>query len=156
INLGDVMVEGGDLYGDGVNIAARLEALAEPGSVLVAQAVANNVRSKASLSIEDLGDRSLKNLAGPVRVYRVRGRGSPNQAKESEHPALARASIAVLPFVNLSGDAEQEYFADGLTEDLITELSRFKSLQVTARNSSFHFKGKAPKIPDLGRELQVA
>ena len=155
INLGDIMVEGGDLYGDGVNIAARLEGIAEPGSVLVSGTAFDYVRNKVDSGFEDLGTRSLKNIGEPVRVYRVRPGGEPGRAG----PALAlpdKPSIAVLPFTNMSGDSGQEYFSDGITEDIITELSRFRSLFVIARNSSFTFKGKAMKVQDIARELGVA
>ena len=156
VNLGDVIIEGADLYGDGVNIAARLETLAEPGGILVSHTVVSQVRGKVQLSFEDLGERSLKNLTEPVRIYRVSAGKPAGEAEAGDAPASLRGSIAVLPFTNMSGDPEQEYFANGLTEDIITELSHFKSLRVTARNSTFHFKGNAPKLIELGRELKVA
>jgi adenylate cyclase len=154
VNLGDVMVEGGDLYGDGVNIAARLEAIAEPGSILVSGTTHDYVRNKVKAGFDDLGTQSLKNIAEPVRVYRVRL----EPAGEIQRPVLAlpdKPSIAVLPFVNMSGDPEQQYFSDGVTEDIITELSRFRSLFVIARNSSFAFRDKAMKVQDIARELGV-
>jgi TolB-like protein len=154
INLGDVMVEGSDLYGDGVNIAARLEALADPGSVFVSRTVFNHVRGKVKLGFDDLGERQLKNFAEPVRVYRVRPGG---EAAETR-PVLAlpdKPSIAVLPFQNLSGDPEQEYFTDGMVEDIITALSRMRWLFVIARNSSFTYKGRAVDVKQVGRELGV-
>jgi adenylate cyclase len=155
INLGDVVVEGGDLYGDGVNIAARLEALADPGSVYVSQTVFGHVRGKVACGFEDLGERSLKNMPEPVRVYRLSGTVPfAKQAPVASDQSL-KPSIAVLPFTNMSGDPQQEYFADGMTEDIITELSRFRSLLVIARNSSFSYKGRSPKIQDVGRELGV-
>jgi adenylate cyclase len=154
INLGDVMVEGSDLYGDGVNIAGRLEALADPGSVVVSRTVFDHVRGKVKLGFDDLGEQQLKNIAEPVRIYRLRPDGKSAIAR----PALAlpdMPSIVVLPFENMSGDPEQEYFADGLTENIITGLSRFRDLFVIARHSSFAYKRKAAKIPDVCRELGV-
>ncbi len=153
VNLGDVIVEGDDLYGDGVNLAARLQALAEPGAVYVSQAVAEQTRGKLEVRFEDLGERALKNIAQPARIFRMVAGG---EASEPDGLSLPdRPSIAVLPFTNMSGDPEQEYFSDGITEDIITELSRFRSLFVIARNSSFHYKGKSPKIQEIGRELGV-
>jgi adenylate cyclase len=154
INLGDVMVEGSDLYGEGVNISARLEALADPGSIVVSRTVFNHVRGKVKVGFDDLGEQQLKNIADPVRIYRLR----PGGAAAIARPALAlpeKPSIAVLPFENMSGDPDQEYFADGLTENIITGLSRFRDLFVMARHSSFAYKGKAAKIPDVCRELGV-
>ena len=157
VNLGDVMVEGSDLYGDGVNIAARLEALAEPGGVLVSQTVFSHVRGKVALEFEDLGERSLKNIAEPVRVYRVDGAAACNSQGEAGGPGEAvKRSIAVLPFVNMSGDPEQEYFSDGITEDIITDLSKISGLFVVARNSVFTLKGKPVKAQQASRELGAA
>ena len=153
LNLGDVMVEGSDIYGDGVNIASRLEALADPGSVFVSRTVYNHVRGKLKLGFEDLGDQQLKNIAEPVRIYRVQ---SLNEARG--HPMLAlpdKPSIAVLPFQNMSVDPEQEYFADGIVEEIITALSRIRWLFVIARNSSFTYKGRAVGVKQIGRELGV-
>jgi Predicted integral membrane protein len=156
INLGDVMIEGGDLYGDGVNIAARLEALAEPGSVYISQTVFSHIQAKVNLRFEDLGERSLKNMVDPLRVYRVfPSAGSGTEAKPGEINSPSKPSIAVLPFTNMSGDPEQEYFSDGITEDIITELTRFRQLFVIARNSSFMFRGKSVDIADVGRKLGV-
>jgi adenylate cyclase len=153
INLGDVIVEGSDLYGDGVNIAARLEARAEPGSVCVSGKVRNEVGNKLNVGFDDLGEHSLKNMAEPIRVYRVSS-GSPGAMTESHDQALlSKPSIAVLPFANMSGDPEQQYFADGITEDIITELSRFSSLFVIARNSSFRYRNRSLDIKQVGREL---
>jgi adenylate cyclase len=156
VTLGDVTVEGGDIYGDGVNIAARLEGIAEPGTIYISGAVYDQVKGRLKLDYEDLGSQQLKNISEPVRVIRVRL----NQAIEAQTrpvPFLPdKPSIAVLPFTNMSGDLEQEYFSDGITEDIITELSRFRSLLVIARNSSFVFKNKAIKVQDVGRELGVA
>ena len=141
INLGDVIVEGSDLYGDGVNIAARLEGLAEPGGILLSHTVFAHVDRKLPIRFDDQGERVLKNVAQPMRVYRVCWQADPAdhvQRPEQLQPGLPdRSSIAVLPFINISSDAEQEYFADGLTEDLITDLSKVPGLLVIARNSSF-------------------
>jgi TolB-like protein len=153
VNLGDVMVEGSDLYGDGVNIAARLEAIAEPGSILLSATTFDHVKGKLKIAFDDLGPQSLKNIAEPVRAYRVAG--TPSSAPPVSKPASDKPSIAVLPFTNMSGDPEQAYFSDGITEDIITELSRFRSLFVIARNSSFQFRDKAVDMKRVGRELGV-
>jgi adenylate cyclase len=151
INLGDVIVEGGDIYGDGVNVAARLQEIAEPGGICVSASVRDQVRTKVALGFDDLGECQLKNIAAPVPVYRV---GSSFFA--AAPPSLPdKPSIAVLPFGNLSGDPEQQYFSDGITEDIITELSRFHSLFVISRNSSFQYRGKAIDVKRVGRELGV-
>jgi adenylate cyclase len=129
VNLGDVFVEGGDLYGEGVNIASRLEGIAEPGSILVSGTAYDHVKNKAGVGFDELGAQSLKNMGEPVRVYRVRPGGEATVTR----PALAlpdKPSIAVLPFQNMSGDAAQEYFADGMVEDIITALSRFRNLEL--------------------------
>src|SRR5262245_27244211 len=128
VNLGDVMVEGSDLFGDGINIAARLEALAEPGGILVSSTAYDHVRNKVKIGFDDLGPQILKNITEPIRAYRVTG--TPAVTAATVTPVSDKPSIAVLPFANMSGDLEQEYFADGLTEDFITELSRFKELHV--------------------------
>jgi TolB-like protein len=151
VNLGDVMVEGSDLYGEGVNIAARLEAIAEPGGILISGTAYDHVGTKVKVSFEELGAKTLKNIAQPVRVYRVTG--TPAVVVTVTKPASDKPSIAVVPFTNMSGDPEQEYFSDGLTEDIITELSRFKNLLVVARNSSFTFKGQAVDVKEIGRKL---
>src|SRR5262245_22326723 len=153
INLGEVVVEGSDLYGDGVNIAARLEGLAQPGGICISGDAHRHVRSKLNVAFDDLGIQTLKNIAEPVHVYRVAGMSAVAIAPSST--ATEKPSIAVLPFTNMSGDPEQEYFSDGMTEDIITELSRFRSLLVIARNSSFSYKGRSPRIQDVGRELGV-
>ena len=154
ISLGDVMVEGSDLYGDGVNIAARLESLAEPGSVYVSQTVFSQVRGKLPLEFEDLGERSLKNME-PVRVYQVRSAAAPATASPPVPASSSKPSIAVLPFVNMSGDAEQEYFSDGITEDIITDLSKVSSLRVLSRNTMFTFKNKSVDVGQIARRLKV-
>ena len=153
VNLGDVMVEGSDLYGDGVNIAARLEALADPGGILVSGTAYDHIKSKVKVVFEDIGAQSLKNIAEPVRVYRV---ADMPRAPIAAFPATDKPSVAVLPFVNMSGDPEQEYFSDGITEDIITELSRFSSLFVIARNSAFAFKGKTVKVQEVAKVLGAA
>src|SRR5215475_2974303 len=159
INLGDVIIEGRDLYGDGVNIAARLEGLAEPGGICISQTVLNHARGKIAFEVEDLGEQALKNIVQPIHVYRLllnSGRDcTVTRLSESALALPDKPSIAVLPFENMSGDPEQEYFADGIVEEIITALSRFKSLFVIARNSSFFYKGKSPDIRQVGRELGV-
>jgi len=155
INLGDVIVEGEDLYGDGVNIAARIEALADAGGVFVSNTVHDQVRDRLPFVFEDLGEQQVKNIARPVRVFRAQ-LGTPNAG--APPPALAlpdKPSIAVLPFQNLSGDPEQEYFADGMVEEIITALSRIRWLFVIARNSTFTYKGQAIDVKRVGRELGV-
>lgn len=154
INLGDVVVEGDDIYGDGVNIAARLEAIAEPGGICISDSLYRQILGKVDFQFDDLGEQALKNIASPVRVYRLRGAGAPAQPR----PALSlpdRPSIAVLPFDNMSGDSEQDYFADGIVEDIITALSRIRWLFVIARNSSFTYKGRSIDIKQVGHELGV-
>jgi TolB-like protein len=154
INLGEVVVEGGDIYGDGVNLAARLEEIAEPGSIVLSRKVHDEVGRKLALGYDDLGERTFKNIAAPVRVYRVAAGRAPAPAPEAL-PLPAKPSIAVLPFTNLSADPEQEFFADGLTEDLITELSKAPGLFVIARHSCFAFKNKSPDLRQVARELGV-
>jgi TolB-like protein/class 3 adenylate cyclase len=164
INLGDVIVEGDDLYGDGVNIAARIETLADAGGVFVSNTVHDHVRDRLPFIFEDLGEQQVKNITRPVRVYRVGPRPSRPPAGETPAvqpggpPALPlpdRPSIAVLPFQNMSGDPEQEYFVDGMVEEIITALSRIRWLFVIARNSSFTYKGQAVDVKEVGRELRV-
>ncbi len=157
INLGDVILDAGDIFGDGVNVAARIEALAEPGGICLSDDAQRLVRGKLDVAFEDAGEQRLKNIASPVRVYRVRPAGKA-AAAAAPRPALAlpdKPSIAVLPFQNLSGDPEQEYFADGIVEDIITALSRFRNLFVISRNSSFTYKGRAVDVKQVGRELGV-
>jgi adenylate cyclase len=159
INLGDVIFEDNDIFGDGVNIAARLEALADAGGVYVSQAVRDQIGDRLDVAFEDLGEQTVKNLARPIRVFRVLLDDSAAAAAEPKSEAAAAATdkpaIAVLPFVNMSGDPEQEFFADGLTEDIITALSRFRDLLVISRNSAFVHKGKAVRIQDVAREFGV-
>ena len=158
INLGDVIVEGDDLYGDGVNIAARIEALADAGGVFVSNTVHDHVRDRVPFVYEDLGEQQVKNMARPVRVYRVCDAGAVRSQSAPEPPALPlpdKPSIAVLPFQNMSGDPEQEYFVDGMVEEIITALSRIRWLFVIARNSSFTYKGQAIDVKRVGRELGV-
>ena len=158
VNLGDVIAEEHDIFGDGVNVAARLEALAEPGGICVSRVVRDQVRDRLDFVFEDLGEQQVKNIARPVRVYRVRGRPVANQplpASRQPLPLPDKPSIAVLPFQNISGDPEQEYFADGMVEEIITALSRYPSLFVIARNSSFTYKGRAVDVKQIGRELGV-
>jgi len=153
INLGDVILEGNDLYGDGVNIAARLEGIAEPGGILVSGAAYDQVKNKISAGFDDLGVQSLKNINEPVRVYRITG--TPRVSIVVPGVASGKPSIAILPFNNLGGDPEQQYFGDGITEDIITELSRFRQLHVLARNSSFRYRGQDVDVVRAGRELGV-
>ncbi len=164
VNLGDVIVEGGDIFGDGVNIAARLQGSAEPGTIVVAGAVYDQVRQKLPVAFVDLGAQRFKNIAEPVRTYRLERSSGPKTtakapATKADPKVVAisdKPSIAVLPFQNMSGDAEQEYFVDGIVEDVITELSRYPDLFVIARNSTFIYKGRAVDIKQVGRELGVA
>lgn len=162
INLGDVIVEENDIFGDGVNVAARLEMLAEPGGICVSGAVRDQVGNRLDdVAFEDIGDQSVKNISRPIRVFRVRLEPDLKTAPEGAKDAAAattiarKPSIAVLPLVNMSGDPEQEFFADGLTEDIITELSRFHDLLVISRNSTFAYKGKAVKVQEVAREFGV-
>jgi len=158
VNLGDVIVEEHDIFGDGVNVAARLEALADAGGICVSRVVRDQVRDRLDYTFEDLGEQQVKNIARPVRVYRVRDVRAAGRTPASAPPALAlpdEPSIAVLPFANLSGDPEQEYFADGMVEEIITALSRIHWLFVIARNSSFTYKGKSVDVKQVGRELGV-
>ena len=163
IHVGDIIIDDNDIYGDGVNIAARLEGIAEPGGVCISDDAQRQIRGKVDVAFEDMGLQTLKNIAEPLRAWRVQlgGQGAakaPLGSPASQVPALPlpdKPSIAVLPFQNMSGDPEQEYFADGMVEEIITALSRFKSLFVIARNSSFTYKGKAVDIKQVGRELGV-
>src|ERR1700752_3019806 len=154
INLGDVIVEPDDIYGDGVNIAARVEALADAGGVFVSNTVYDQVRDRLPFVFEDLGEQQVKNIARPVRVYRIR-EAAPKAPAQPVLPLPDKPSIAVLSFANMSGDPEQEYFADGMVEEIITALSRIRWLLVIARNSSFTYKGQAVDVKRVGRELGV-
>ena len=152
INAGDIIIDGTDIWGDGVNVAARLEALAEPGGICVSGRVQEDVHGRLEIAFEDIGEQQLKNIVRPVRVYRVRLKGA-TKAAPALHPH--KPSIAVLPFNNMSGDPEQEYFADGMVEEITTALSRTRWLFVIARNSSFTYKGRAVDVKQVGRELGV-
>ena len=160
INVGDIISDSNDIYGDGVNVAARLEALADPGGIMVSRTVYDQVRDKLSFGFEDLGEQNVKNIAHPIGVHRVSlAEGAPPATFKSTaaaEPSTAnRPSIAVLPFANMSGDPEQEYFADGISEDIITGLSKLRWFFVIARNSSFIYKGKALDVKRAARELGV-
>ena len=162
INLGDIIRDGRDIYGDGVNVAARLEALAEPGGICVSRVVRDQVRDKLDFAFEDLGEQQVKNIARPIRVHRIvlgleAGAFVRLTVAATKTPLALpdKPSIAVLPFQNMSGDPEQEYFADGMVEEIITALSRIRWLFVIARNSSFTYKGRAIDVTQVGRELGV-
>jgi adenylate cyclase len=168
INLGDVIIEGSDIYGDGVNIAARLEALAEPGGICVSRVVRDQIRDKLPYPFEDMGEQRVKNIARPVRTYAITAvvmaslppivtpkRQRPARQRPKPQPDIPRLSIVVLPFTNLSNDPEQEYFADGITDDLTTDLSRIPGSFVIARNTAFTYKGKSVDVKQIGRELGV-
>jgi adenylate cyclase len=151
INVGDIISDEDDIYGDGVNIAARVETLARPGTICLSDNAYQQIKGKITLEVSDMGEQQLKNISQPLRIYGVR-------LDAPARPALAlpdKPSIAVLAFQNMSGDAEQEYFADGIVEDIITALSRFRQLFVIARNSSFTYKGRAADVKQVGRELGV-
>jgi TolB-like protein/class 3 adenylate cyclase len=163
IHVGDIIVDDSDIFGDGVNIAARLEGIAEPGGVCISDDAQRQIRGKVDTAFEDIGPQSLKNIAEPMRTWRLRMNASGSVAAPIEAPVEStqalvlpdKPSIAVLPFENMSGDPEQEYFADGMVEEIITALSRFRSLFVIARNSSFTYKGRAVDVKQVGRELGV-
>ena len=162
INLGDVIVEEGDIFGDGVNVAARLELIAEPGGICISAAVRDQVGDRLGIRFEDLGDQRVKNISRPIRVFKVLYSLPPHGTSDADVDAKAapdasgrKPSIAVLPFLNMSGDAEQEFFADGLTEDIITELSRFRELLVISRNAVFVHKGKPVKAQEIARQFGV-
>jgi adenylate cyclase len=158
INLGDIIIEDGDIFGDGVNIAARLEALAEPGGICLSAAAHEQLHGRLECAFADLGEHRLRNIARPIRVYRVEPKTAPEERAGTTGAALAlpdKPSIAVLPFQNMTGDPEQEYFVDGVVEEIITALSRLHWLFVIARNSSFTYKEKAVDVKQVGRELGV-
>jgi adenylate cyclase len=163
INVGDIISDDNDIYGDGVNVAARLEALADPGGIMVSRAVHDQVRDKLSFGFEDMGEQTVKNIARPIGVHRVSlvetapqtVVKSTSAAEKSDLLTSSRPSIAVLPFANMSGDPEQEYFADGIVEEIITALSHLRWLSVIARNSSFTYKGKSVDLKQVGRDLSV-
>ncbi len=157
VHLGDVLVDGDDVLGDGVNIAGRLESVVEPGGVSISGSAYDHVRGRVEVEFVDLGEKALKNIARPLRVFAARV-GPPNVGRTAAAPSSApspAASIAVLPFANMSGDQEQEYFADGISEDIITALSKLPQLFVIARNSSFTFKGKNVDLREVGKTLGV-
>lgn len=153
IHLGDVIVEGEDIHGDGINIASRLEGLAQASGICVSDMVHAGVRNKLSLDFVDLGEQSLKNIADPIHVFQVTLGSAADEGAAATDALFRRPAVAVLPFENLSGDPEQEYFADGLTEDIITALSLWRSFPVIARNSTFAYKGQSPDIRNVGKEL---
>jgi adenylate cyclase len=156
INLGDVIVEGDDIYGDGVNVAARLQALAPIGGVAVSRNVSEQVAGKVAASFEDLGAHAVKNIERPVHVFAVKPQASVAGGRAAAPERKQSVSICVLPFANMSGDAEQEYFSDGISEDIITDLSKVSALWVAARNTSFTFKGKSVDVPQVARQLKVS
>jgi len=162
VHIGEVMVRAGDLFGDGVNIAARLQSIAKPGGVCISSATYDQVRKVLPMTFVDLGVQQVKNIQDPIRAYQVGATSETREASparfveaEGPPPLPDKPSVAVLPFENMSGDPEQEYFADGMVEEIITALSRFKWLFVIARNSSFTFKGKAVDVKEVGRRLGV-
>ena len=159
IHLGDIIIDDNDIFGDGVNIAARLESISVPGGISISRAVHDQVRDRINVCFDDKGEIALKNIARPVQVFAISGaKESKTTVLPESKPALAlpdKPSIAVLPITNMSGDPEQDYFADGMAEDIITALSHFKALFVIARNSSFTYKGRAVDVKQVGRELGV-
>jgi TolB-like protein/class 3 adenylate cyclase/Flp pilus assembly protein TadD len=163
INLGDIIADGGDIFGDGVNVAARLEALAEPGGICISRTVRDQIRDKLTYQFEDLGEQSVKNIARPVRVYALRPEAVadlpatkvPSAASISQRAVAPRLSIVVLPFANLSNDPEQQYFADGITEDVTTDLSRLAGMFVISRNTAFTYRNRPIDTKQIGRELCV-
>src|SRR5947209_5859978 len=162
VNLGDVIVEGEDIFGDGVNVAARLESIAKPGGITISGSVRDHVGNRLDLAFEDMGEQTLKNIERPIRVYSVSLSSSGARDTKDGKPARQeqldqeRPSIVVLPFNNMSGDPEQEYFSDGITEDIITDLSKVSALSVIARNSAFAFKGKNVDVLQVAGQLKVS
>ena len=154
VNVGDIVVDGDDIHGDGVNVAARLEGLSEPGGICVSGVAYDYVRDKLDIVLEDIGEQQLKNIPRPVRVYKTRATAT-SERRASAPAGSDKPSIAVLPFDNISGDPDQVYFSDGITEDIITELSRFRSLNVIARNSSFAFRNERIDVGEIARRLRV-
>ena len=153
VNLGDIIVEDGDIFGDGVNVAARLEGIAPIGGIAVSQSVRDHVGKRLDLAFEDMGERRLKNIEAPIRVYSI---SVEHTSTDGAAPAgQERPSVAVLPFVNMSGDPEQEYFSDGITEDIITDLSKVSGLFVVARNTAFTYKGKHVDVQEAAKRLGV-
>ena len=163
IHVGDIIIDEGDIFGDGVNIAARLEGIAKPGGICISDDAYRQIRGKIDIIYDDIGPQSLKNIAEPMRAWSVRSGNKLASTPEANASPIAdqplplpdKPSIAVLPFQNMSGDPEQQYFADGMVEDMITALSRFKLLFVIARNSTFTYKGKSVDVKQVGRELGV-
>ena len=159
VNLGDVIVEGEDIFGDGVNVAARLESIAKPGGIMISGSVRDHVGDRLDLAFEDMGEQNLKNIERPIRVYSVAlnnpAAGNTKNAVPAQREQSERPSVVVLPFNNMSGDPEQEYFSDGITEDIITDLSKVSGLFVVARNTAFVYKGKPIKVQQVGHELGV-
>nr|MBA3516397.1 adenylate/guanylate cyclase domain-containing protein [Hyphomicrobiales bacterium] len=154
VNVGDIVEQAGDIFGDGVNIAARLEGISDPGGICVSQRVKEDTFGKIDFAFEDIGEQNLKNIARPIRAYRLR----PDALVTSMRPSLSlpdKPSIAVLPFLNMSGDQDQDYFSDGITEDIITALSKLRWFFVISRNSTFAYKGKAPDVRQVARDLGV-
>src|SRR5882724_7665654 len=156
INLGDIIVEDGDIFGDGVNVAARLESIAPIGGIAVSQSVCDHVGNRLGLTFEDMGERRLKNIERPIRVYSISIDTLSQSPDRASTPAEEKPSIAVLPFNNMSGDPEQEYFSDGITEDIITDLSKVSALFVVARNTAFTYKSKPVKAREVAQELGVS
>jgi adenylate cyclase len=159
VNVGDVIVQGEDIFGEGVNVAARLESIATPGGIMISGSVRDHIGNRLDLAFDDIGEQSLKNIERPIRVYGVSLDSPAAQDTEHAHPMqwqqLEKPSIAVLPFNNMSGDPEQEYFSDGITEDIITDLSNVSGLFVVARNTAFTYKGKPVKVQQVAQELGV-
>src|SRR6266478_10219767 len=154
VNVGDVIVQGEDIFGDGVNVAARLERIAAPGGITISGPVRDHIGNRLDLAFEDMGEQTLKNIERPIRVYRVcldNPAAAGTKDKKSALPEGEKPAIAVLPFNNMSGDPEQEYFSDGITEDIITDLSKVSGLLVIARNTAFTYKGKAVKVQQVAQ-----